>query len=132
MFEALHRQANSQRDCLHMKKRDFRDFLADILNAIRDIDRFVGDMEFEAFVKNREKVYSVVFCLLIIGEVVKNIPEAIKEKYPEIPWRRIAGMRDKLIHGYFTVDFEKVWETVKRDLPPLKKTVNKILKKIGQ
>lgn len=66
-------------------------------------------MDFESFVKDREKLYATVCCLQVIGEAVKNIPEEIREKYQEIPWRRIAGMRDRLIHGYFTVNFERVW-----------------------
>jgi len=66
--------------------------------------------------------------LQVIGEAVKNLPEEIREDYPDIPWRKVAGMRDRLIHGYFTVDFYKVWETIKRDLPPLKKIISEILK----
>ena len=66
----------------------------------------------------------------IIGEAVKNIPSEMKEKYHEIRWRQIAGMRDRLIHGFFSVDFERVWETIKRDLPPLKEGVNKILREV--
>ncbi|WXG39304.1 MAG: DUF86 domain-containing protein [Candidatus Freyarchaeum deiterrae] len=110
--------------------RDYRDFLVDILNAIGDIDNFVEDLDFESFVDNKEKLYATVYCLQIIGEAVKNIPEEIKKKYKKIPWREIAGMRDKLTHGYFVVDFERVWETVKRDLPPLKEIINKISKEI--
>jgi len=109
-------------------RRDYRDSLADIINAISDIDNFAKGMNFEAFVNDKEKIYATVYCLQVIGEAVKNIPSEIKEKYQEIPWRRIVGMRDRLIHGYFSVDFERVWETVKRDLPPLKEAINKILK----
>jgi len=111
-------------------RRDYRDSLADIINAIRDIDNFVRGMNFESFVNDKEKIYATIYCLQVIGEAVKNIPEEIKEKYQEIPWRNVVGMRDRLIHGYFTVDFERVWETVKRDLPPLKEAINKILKEM--
>jgi len=110
-------------------KRDYRDSLLDIFNAIRDIDDFVKDMDLESFVKNKEKLYATIYCLHVIGEAVKSIPAEIREKYQEIPWRRIAGMRDRLIHGYFAVDFERVWQTVKRDLPPLKEAITKISEK---
>ena len=108
-------------------KRDYRDFLVAIINAIRDIDSFVKGMDFESFISDKEKIYAAVYCLQVIGEDVKNIPDEIEEKYQGIPWRKIAGMRDRLIHGYFAVDPERVWETIKRDLPPLKEAINKIL-----
>jgi len=110
--------------------RDYRDSLVDILNAIREIDGFVEGIDFQSFVKDREKLYATVYCLQVIGEAVKNIPEETREKYQKLPWRKIAGMRDRLIHGYFTVDFERVWETIKRDLPPLKEAITRILKAV--
>ncbi|WEU41090.1 MAG: DUF86 domain-containing protein [Candidatus Odinarchaeum yellowstonii] len=79
---------------------------------------------------NSEKVYATIYCPQIIGEAVKNIPESIKANYPEIPWQEIAGMRDRLIHRYFTVDFEKVWQTIKKDIIDLEKIVSKILKEL--
>lgn len=113
-----------------MKNREYRDYLDDILNAIKDIDGFVEGMDFYAFLHDKEKTFATIYCLQIIGEAAKKIPDAIKEKRQEIPWRNVAGMRDRLIHGYFTVDFERVWETIKRDLPHLKKDVEMILKGI--
>ncbi len=98
------------------------------MNAIKDIENFAKNLNFKSFVGNKEKFYATVYCLQIIGEAVKNISEEIKEKYQDIPWHKIAGMRDRLIHGYFTVDSERVWETIKRDLPPLKKAITKISK----
>jgi uncharacterized protein with HEPN domain len=109
-------------------KRDYRDSLTDIINAIRDINNFVKGMDFKSFANDKEKAYATIYCLQIIGEAVKNIPSEVKEKYRAVPWQKIAGMRDRLIHGYFVVDFEKVWTTIKRDLPPLKESVTKISK----
>ena len=115
-----------------MKTREYRDYLDDILNAIKDIDGFVEGMNFSAFLHNhnQEKAFATVYCLQVIGEAVKNLPDEIREKYLEIPWRKIAGMRDRLMHGYFAVGFERVWETIKRDLPYLKNAVEGIIKEI--
>jgi uncharacterized protein with HEPN domain len=67
---------------------------------------------------------------IVIGEAVKNIPEDVREKYPEIPWRNMAGMRDKVIHEYFDVKLEKVWETIKRDIPNLKPLFERMLREL--
>ena len=107
-------------------KRDYRDSLIDIIKAIKDIDNFVKGLDFKSFNNDKEKIYATIYCLQIIGEAVKNIPSEVKEKYRAVPWQKIAGMRNRLIHGYFVVDFEKVWQTIKRDLPPLKEYVTKI------
>ncbi|MHA1916975.1 MAG: HepT-like ribonuclease domain-containing protein [Candidatus Ranarchaeia archaeon] len=109
------------------KERDYRDSLVDILNAIQEIKVFINDRDILAFINNKETLYATVYCLQIIGEAVKNVPEKIRAKYEKVPWREIAGMRDRLIHGYFTVDVERVWQTIKSDLPSLKKAISRIL-----
>ena len=108
-------------------ERNYKDFLNDIIVAIENIENFIKDTDYASFEKNLQKVYATTHCLEIIGEAVKKIPENVKGKYDDIPWRKIAGMRDILIHGYFVVDSKKIWETVNRDLSPLKRTVDKML-----
>ena len=110
-------------------KQDIRDYLQDIIDAINEIEEFLKDtQDFGAFENNKEKVYSTIFLLARIGEAVKKIPNSAKTKYPTIPWRDIAGMRDILLHEYFRTDLKRVWETAHRDLSPLKEAIAKILK----
>ncbi len=111
-------------------ERDYRDSLADIVNAIQDIKQFVQDLDFDTFSNNKEKLFAVVYSLQVIGEAVKNIPDLIKTRYRTVSWRKIAGMRDRLIHGYFTIDVKRVWQTIQRDLPPLQGSISKILEEI--
>jgi uncharacterized protein with HEPN domain len=111
-----------------MKRRDYRDYLQDILNAVDDIEGFVDDMSFEEFAKDRKTLNAVVRSIEIIGEASKNIPDALKAKYEELPWKQMTGMRDKLIHAYFGVDVETLWKAVKENIPPLKKSIQKMLK----
>ena len=111
-----------------MKTRDYRDYLQDILDAVNDIESFVESMTYEEFIKDRKTLNAVVRSIEIIGEASKNIPEAMKAKYKELPWKQMTGMRDKLIHAYFGVDVETLWKAVKDDIPPLKKAIQKMLK----
>jgi uncharacterized protein with HEPN domain len=110
-----------------MKVRDYRDYIHDILDAINDIENFLVDLSFDEFTKDRKTFNAVVRSIEIIGEASKNIPETIKAKYKELPWKQMAGMRDKLIHAYFGVDRETLWKAAKNNIPPLKKPIEKML-----
>jgi uncharacterized protein with HEPN domain len=114
-----------------MKKREHEDYFRDIFDAIIDIGAFTEGIAFKDFVKDKKTIYSVVRAIEIIGEATKNIPEYIRSKYPDVPWKRMAGMRDKLIHEYFGVDLEIVWETIEQDLPPLKEIIQKVMEDIN-
>ena len=103
-------------------------FLKHILDAIDLIDDYLKDKSYEEFEENRMLQDAVIREIEIIGEATKNLSVEFRNKYSEIPWRQIAGMRDKLIHGYFGVDWGAVWDTVTKDIPSLRKKLREILK----
>ena len=86
----------------------------------------------ETFLENIEKQYAVLRGLEIIGEAAKNLSKELKTKYSQIPWKEIAGMRDKLIHHYFGVNLNLVWETVKTKLPELRNQILHIVKEMEE
>ena len=103
-------------------------YLKDINKAIESITIFIQGMNFEQF-KNDDKTSSAVIRKFeIIGEATKKIPNVIKEKYTQIPWKDIAGMRDKLIHAYSEVDLKLVWKTIQQRLPELNSFIDDLLK----
>ncbi len=88
---------------------------------------FVKGMNYEQFVSDAKTNHAVIRCIEIMGEAAKHVPEDFREKYHEIPWKDIAGMRDKIIHLYFKVSLEKVWLVLKEDIPDLKPRIQKML-----
>jgi uncharacterized protein with HEPN domain len=103
-------------------------FLKHILEAIIDIEESTKNLSKREFKENKDVKDATVRRLEIIGEAVKNIPNLFKEKYPQIPWKEIIGTRDKIIHHYFGVDLDIVWDIVKINLPDLKNKIEKIIK----
>ncbi len=106
-----------------------RVYLEDILESIGKIEAYTKAMTWRKFEQDAKVQDAIMRRLEIIGEAVKQIPEAIKESNPGIPWRQIAGMRDVLIHEYGEVRVERVWKTVKDDLAPLKAGIELILER---
>ncbi len=113
-----------------MKNRVYLDYVQDIIDSIRDIESFIKGMNFEEFKKDRKTINAVVRSIEVIGEASKKIPATITAKYPGIPWKKMAGMRDKLIHEYFGIDLEILWTVAKRDIKLLRPEIRRILREL--
>jgi len=107
---------------------EFLIYLKDINKAIASINNFINGLDFEQFKSDDKTSSAVIRKFEIIGEATKNLPGGIKEKYPQIPWKDIAGMRDKLIHAYSEVDLNLVWKTILKRLPELKSFLDDVLR----
>jgi len=115
-----------------MPKRGDFEFLSDIDEAIERIESYTLGMNYQVFLKDIKTQDAVIRNLEIIGEAVKNLSKRLKEKYKDIDWKNIAGMRDKIIHFYFGVNWEIVWDVIQKRLPDIKQRIDfalKILKK---
>jgi uncharacterized protein with HEPN domain len=105
-------------------------YLKDILKAIEAIERFTEGIDFETFSRDDMRSSAVIRKFEIIGEAAKHIPDPIKQKYPDVPWKGMAGFRDRLIHFYFGVKYDLVWETIQVELPKLKLRLKQILEEL--
>lgn len=106
--------------------KDDRVYLGHIREAIKDIQQYAASGR-DAFMGDRMRQDAVIRKLEVIGEAVKHLSDRTKERRPAIPWRRIAGMRDRLTHDYFGVDLSLVWVAVERELPSLRAAVEELL-----
>lgn len=109
-----------------MKIKDPLIYLEHISESIVIIEKYTKTLSKNKFFKYTDNQDKVIRRLEIIGEAVKNIPYSLRTKHPSVPWKKIAGLRDKLIHDYFEVELDLAWEVVKRDIPILKRKVEKI------
>ena len=110
-----------------MPPRRARQRLTDILEAIAKVELYVRGMDATAFVNDPRTIDAVIHNIQIIGEAVSALEPGITNRYPEIPWINIVSMRHLLVHGYFGVDFDIVWDTASRDMAPLRAVVQRML-----
>jgi len=109
------------------KDRIIIDYLNDILDSIIKIKTFLKDVDYPIFQKDVKTQYAVIRALEIIGEASKKIPQEVKDNYSWIPWRFMAGMRDKLIHDYFGIDIQVVWNTATKDILKLEEEIKNMV-----
>jgi uncharacterized protein with HEPN domain len=108
-------------------KRDHTLFLKDIIRAMESIEQFVEGMSLDALMHDDKTASAVIWKFEIIGEATKHIPNSIQEKHTEIPWKSMAGMRDRLIHAYFGIDYTLVWDAINIEIPDIKPKLQEVL-----
>lgn len=104
-------------------ERNSKLYIKDILDSITRIEDYTKGMSFKEFSRNKMAIDAVIRNFEVIGEASKNLPAKTKSIYKRIPWKEMAGMRDKVIHEYFGVDLKIIWKTIKDSLPDLKKAI---------
>ena len=112
-------------------KRDYTLYLKDMLENIEKANYFIENLTYEDFKADERTNFAVIRCLEIVGEASKSIPKEIKSKYNDIPWKDIAGLRDKIVHGYSEINLFRVWLVVKEEFPILKEEIENIMKDLG-
>ena len=113
-----------------MSTRDHKLYLTYMVRAMEAIEKFAEGIDFETLINDDLRSSAIIRKFEIIGEAAKNVPDDIKKSYPSIPWREMAGMRDRLIHFYFGIKYELVWNTIKNIIPQIKPLISKILKEV--
>jgi uncharacterized protein with HEPN domain len=109
------------------KGRDIVLFLEDILLAVNKIEKYTVGLSLDTLAGNDIVIDAVVRNFEIIGEAVKHLPGTLKEKHSDVEWKEAAGFRDILIHDYFGIDLEAVWDTIRNNIPPFKKKISRVL-----
>jgi Uncharacterized conserved protein len=112
---------------MQAEERNQEDFLIDILDSIEKVESFIEGFEFEDFSIDDKTIYAVILALEIIGEATKNLPDSLKKKYPEVPWRDMSGLRDKMVHEDSGIDLEAIWNIAEEDISSLKPLIVNIL-----
>jgi len=110
-------------------KREFILYLEDMFQSMQRIEEYLGDLDFRKFKMTYMVVDAIIRNFEIIGEASKNIPTEIQRKYPEIPWKKMYGLRNLIAHEYFGIDYEMIWEIAKRNLPQNRNDLAKIIEK---
>jgi len=113
-----------------MRKRDYRDYVQDILDSISETKEFTAGFSFEDFRNDRKTQNAVIRSIEVMGEAAKKIPPSLRRKHAGVPWQKMSGMRDKLIHEYSGVDMEIVWQAIKEELPAVKPLIARVLKEL--
>ena len=111
---------------------EFLDYVEDIADAMEKAEILLQDVIYDQFEADFRINFAVVRALEIVGEATKRLPMTLRDQHPTIPWKQMAGMRDRIIHGYDTVDLEIVWDVVKQDIPHIKPQIQQILRDYGE
>lgn len=107
--------------------RDYSLYIKDILDAIDSIELFTVDKDFAGFNNDDKTKSAVIWKIGVIGEATKNVPASIRDKYKDLPWKQMAGMRDKVSHFYFGIRYDIVWKVVKENLPAIRPLIENVL-----
>jgi len=107
--------------------RDYRVFLDDILEATRKILKYTAGLSYEQFSADQKTIEAVVWNLMIVGEAAKNVPEELRSRYTDVPWRDMAGLRDIIVHQYFEIKLDVIWKVIQNDLPLVEERLGGIL-----